>query len=151
VICYGEVFKFHLVSWFMVFSPISEGGLGIWNLRIFNRALLEKWLWRYVHEGETWWKLIVDAKYGGVWDRWCSLDLPWSHGVGLWKSIRKGWSLFCSHIRSRIRFWHDVWCEEMTLKEAFPVLYGITRDKDALAATHLVPESGSLQWDISFI
>jgi hypothetical protein len=99
----------------------------------------------------------VDAKYGGVWDGWCSLDPPRSYGLGLWKNIRKGWSLFCCHTRfilgheSRIRFWHDVWCGEMTLKEAFPVLYGNARDKDALVAAHLVPGSDSLQWDISFI
>jgi hypothetical protein len=39
----------------------------------------------------------------------------------------------------------------MTLEEAFPVLYGIARDKDALVVAHLVPNSGSLQWDINFI
>jgi hypothetical protein len=56
----------------------------------------------------------MDAKYGGAWDKWCSLDLLGPHGVGLWKYIRKGWSLFRSHTRfilghwSRIRFWHDV-------------------------------------------
>jgi len=113
-------------------------------------------LWRCAHEREAWWKLIVDAKYGGMWDGRCSLDPPRSHGVGLYKNIRKGWSLFCStrfilgH-RSRIRFWHDVWCGEMILKKAFPVLYGIARDKDALVAAHLVLESGSLQWDVNFM
>jgi hypothetical protein len=39
----------------------------------------------------------------------------------------------------------------MPLKEAFPVLYGIACDKDALVATHLVSASGSFQWDVSFI
>jgi hypothetical protein len=64
--------------------------------------------------------------------------------------------LFCSHTRlilkngSRIRFWNDVWCGEMPLKEAFPVLYDIARDKDALVATHLVLQNGSYQWDVSF-
>jgi hypothetical protein len=51
----------------------------------------------------------------------------------------------------RIRFWDDVWCGEMSLKEAFPVLYGIARDKDALIAAHLISESGSFKWDVSFI
>jgi len=65
--------------------------------------------------------------------------------------------LFCGHTKfilghgSRIRFWHDVWCGEMTLNEAFPVLYGIARDKDAPAAAHMASESGFLQWDVSFI
>jgi hypothetical protein len=42
----GEEFKFHLVNWPKVCSPISSGGLGIRNLRLFNKALLGKWLWR---------------------------------------------------------------------------------------------------------
>jgi hypothetical protein len=42
----------HLVSWSKVCSHIYEGSLGIRNLRIFNWALLEKWLWRYAHERE---------------------------------------------------------------------------------------------------
>lgn len=37
-------FKYHLVSWDKVYSPIFKGGLGIRNLRAFNRALLGKWL-----------------------------------------------------------------------------------------------------------
>jgi hypothetical protein len=49
----GEEFKYHLVSWSKVCSPISEGGLGIRNLRIFNKALLGKWLWRYAYEREA--------------------------------------------------------------------------------------------------
>jgi len=95
----GEEFKFHLVNWSKVCSPISSGGLGIRNLRFFNKALLGKWLWRYVHERESWWKSVVDAKYGSTRDGWCSLDPPRSHGVELWKNIRKGWSSFCNHTR----------------------------------------------------
>jgi Co/Zn/Cd efflux system component len=43
--------------------------------------------------------LLMDAKYGTAWAGWYSLDPLWSHRVGLWKNIRKGWSLFCSHTR----------------------------------------------------
>jgi hypothetical protein len=38
----GEEFKYHLVSWSTICSPISEGGLGIKNLRIFNQTFLGK-------------------------------------------------------------------------------------------------------------
>jgi hypothetical protein len=88
-------------------------------------------------------------------DEWYSFDPPGSNGVGLWKNITKGWSLFCSHTKFiighgfKIRFWN--WCGEMTLKETFLVLYDIARDKDALVAAHLVLENGSLQWDVGFI
>jgi hypothetical protein len=98
----------------------------------------------------------VDAKFGSTWEGWCSLDPHGSHGVGLWKNIRKGWRLFCSYTRlilgngSRVRFWDDVWCGEVPLKDAFPVLYDIACDKDAHVADHLVVVSGVYQWDISF-
>jgi hypothetical protein len=32
----GDEFKFHLISWFKVCYPISEGGLEIHNLLSFN-------------------------------------------------------------------------------------------------------------------
>jgi hypothetical protein len=44
---FGEEFKYHLVKWLKVCTLIKEGGLGIRNLLVFNRALLGKWLWRY--------------------------------------------------------------------------------------------------------
>jgi hypothetical protein len=48
----GEESKYHLVSWAKVCSPIFAGGLGIRNLRMFNCALLGKWLWCF---GIEWW------------------------------------------------------------------------------------------------
>jgi hypothetical protein len=41
----GEGKKFHLVNWSHVCQPLKMGGLGVQNLRIFNQALLGKWLW----------------------------------------------------------------------------------------------------------
>jgi hypothetical protein len=38
----GEEFKYHLISWSKVSSPLSEGGLEIRNLLVFNHALLGK-------------------------------------------------------------------------------------------------------------
>jgi hypothetical protein len=121
----GDEFKFHLVNWSKVCSPISKGGLGIRNLRTFHRALLGKWLWRYEHERGAWWRIVVDAKIGSVGGGWCPLAPTGLHGVGLWKNIRKGWNLFFSHTRfelgdgSKIIFLNDVWCGELPLKELF--------------------------------
>jgi hypothetical protein len=49
----GEEFKYHLMSWSKVCTLISEGGLGIRNLMMFNCALLGKWLWHYEIEREA--------------------------------------------------------------------------------------------------
>ena len=78
-----EEFKFHLVNWPKVCSPVREGSLGIRNLRYFNRALLGKWLWRYVSEPGTCWRKVVEAKYGSKRGGWRSRVGAGSHGKGL--------------------------------------------------------------------
>lgn len=91
------------------------------------------------------------------WGECCSIDPPGLHGVGLWKYIRKGWRLFSSHIKfdpgdgSKTRFWDNVWCGELSLNEAFPILYNIACVKDTPIAVDLDCSSGSLQWNVSFI
>jgi len=60
--------------------------------------------------------------------------------VGLWKNIRKGWYKLSSFISfevgdgSKISFWRDQWCGEITLKVAVPVLYGLEPEKDTSIA-----------------
>jgi hypothetical protein len=95
----GEEFKYHLVRWDKVCYSISEGGLGIRNLRAFNQALLGKWLWRYGSERDACWRVVVDSKYGSLRGGWCSLEPSGAFGVGVWKNIRKGWILFSRFTR----------------------------------------------------
>jgi hypothetical protein len=76
----GEEFKYHLVSWAKVCSPISEAGLGIRNLRMFNHALLGKWLWRYGFERDAWWTPNTTFRgTGGVLLSWQE-PLGWGCG-----------------------------------------------------------------------
>jgi hypothetical protein len=103
-----------------------------------------------VHEREAWLKIVVDAEFRSEWGGWCSIDLTGPHKVGLWKNLRRRWSLFCSHTKFelgdglKIIFWDDAWCGELALKEPFPVLYGFVCDKDACVAAHLDFSSGSI-------
>jgi hypothetical protein len=76
--------------------------------------------------------------------------------VGLWKNIRRGWKKFGSHIRfevrdgSKVRFWHDLWCGNTALKEAFPVLFGIAYIKDAFVATIMDFSGYIIHWNVNF-
>ena len=66
----GEEFKFHLVKWDTICSPISNGGLAVRNLKLFNAALLGKWLWRYGLDREALWRRVVDGKYTSLESGW---------------------------------------------------------------------------------
>ncbi|KAG2720367.1 hypothetical protein I3760_02G032600 [Carya illinoinensis] len=148
--------KLHLVNWKKVTTPVSCGGLGVRNLKIFNKALLGKWLWRYNNEDTALWKQIVDAKYGRIWGNWCTNEIKGVFGVGLWKSIRKGWGDFVRNTNlkvgtgSNISFWHDVWCGDLALKLAFPRLFRIATCKGAAVADSYLFTNNMLNWNVDF-
>lgn len=54
-----EVFKYPLVVWDKVCSPIEVGGLGIRKIGNFYQALLGKWLWRFGHEVHHTWSRVI--------------------------------------------------------------------------------------------
>ena len=76
-------FKYPLVAWDKVCSPIEMGGLGIRNVVSFNQALLGKWLCRYGHEVTHLWQRIISTKYGEGQGGW-STKICRTHGCGLW-------------------------------------------------------------------
>jgi hypothetical protein len=79
------------------------------------------------------------------------------YGVGLWKNIRKDWVHFARFLRfevgdgTQIKFWTDPWCEIGPLKEAYPELYRISRDKEAWVADHLNYQNEVVTWSLNFI
>jgi hypothetical protein len=99
----------------------------------------------------------VDSKYGSMWGGWCSREIARAFGVGLWKYIRKGWETFFRFLRyevgdgSSTRFWHDLWCGDTVLEEAFSDLFGIARVKDVSVADNMEILGGSIQWNVSFV
>jgi len=40
-----------------------------------------------VHEGEVWWKVAVDTKFGSSWGGWGSIKSSSAFEVGLWKNF----------------------------------------------------------------
>jgi len=63
-----------------------------------------------------------------------------------------GWEMFGLHIwfkvgiENRIHFWHDLWCGDQSLKEAFPLLYENSIDWDASMGSLLVRQVGGEGW-----
>jgi hypothetical protein len=98
----------------------------------------------------------VDSKFGNFWGGWCSPKLVGSFGVGLWKNIRKGWETFSSFFRFEVgdgvtaKFWHDLWCGILFLRNLFLCLFGIACAKDASIVANLELLGDSNQWNVSF-
>uniref|UniRef100_A0A2N9IN93 Reverse transcriptase zinc-binding domain-containing protein n=1 Tax=Fagus sylvatica TaxID=28930 RepID=A0A2N9IN93_FAGSY len=107
-------------------QPLKAGGL---NLRLFNRALLGKWLWRYGKEENAYWRQIICSKYGSSHGGWTTREVAGPHGFSLWKHIRKEWGNFARHVHFEVRdglktkFWTDIWCGNCSLKEAYIELF----------------------------
>jgi hypothetical protein len=76
------------------------------------------------------------------------------HGVGLWKHIRKGWDKFSQFIKfevgdgSTIKFWADFWCGTGPLKQTYPELYRLARNKDAFIGDYMEHRNGSIHWQL---
>ena len=83
------------------------------------------------------WRMVVEVKHGSISGGWCTKVVEGLYGVGVWKHIWRGWEVFSRCIKfgvgdgTHIRFWHDIWCGEQSLKEAFPELFRIASNKEA--------------------
>ena len=113
-------------SWKKVCEAREDGGLGVLDLRIFNSALLGKWIWRLGLDKGGFWKEVLVSKYGG-WrnlraGRGGSSEFLW------WKDLREVWSLegWCQNFEDavawkvgngkEVMFWEDNWVGRGALK-----------------------------------
>jgi len=92
---------------------LGGGGLSVRDRRLFNEALLGKWLWRYTNVKDSIWRRVVRIKYGGNGIGWYPSKPSGAYGQSLWRFIHKGWGRFYHHfsfkagVGSSILFWHD--------------------------------------------
>nr|GEV85076.1 hypothetical protein [Tanacetum cinerariifolium] len=112
-----------------------------------NRALLFKWVWRFIANGSSLWSRFITAIHGihGALD--CPLSFfkrsPW---IDIVREVRKlsikGIDLL-SLIKKKVgngettSFWDDVWLGDSPLKHTYPRLYLLELNKHASVASKL--------------
>ncbi|GJU18294.1 RNA-directed DNA polymerase, eukaryota [Tanacetum coccineum] len=128
--------KITWVAWDKVLASKNNGGLGVSSYFALNRALMLKWIWRFVSREESMWFHVMQAIYGSnihahavnVSSNWCSI-LREVHSLK-----DKGFdflSLCSKRVGNGINslFWLDIWTGNITLRDKFPRLFELELDK----------------------
>ncbi|KAL6318662.1 hypothetical protein AAG906_001135 [Vitis piasezkii] len=81
------------------------------------------------------WKRVIVGKYGYEERGWCTKEVKEGYGVGIWKTIIRGWEALKDRIgfkvssSNKVNFWLDKWCGDTTLRDSFLILYSKASSK----------------------
>ncbi|GKC56846.1 RNA-directed DNA polymerase, eukaryota, partial [Tanacetum coccineum] len=128
--------KIAWVKWSKVLAAKKYGGLGVSSFFALNRALLFKWMWRFLSKDNTLWFRFISAMHGS------HIQASSSVTSSIWGSIvrevdvlkSQGVDLI-SHCKRRIgngmntSFWNDVWIGDVKLRLRFPRVFALETNK----------------------
>ncbi|PWA61293.1 RNA-directed DNA polymerase, eukaryota, Reverse transcriptase zinc-binding domain protein [Artemisia annua] len=150
--------KIPWVSWDRVIAPVEDGGLGLGCLNAKNLSLLSKWWWRLRNEPDSLWGRTITSIHFS--QRNCT-QVPMKLGVvGAWLNIAK----ISSHLEkfnvslqdlitgtvgngNTIRFWIDTWTGSKPLKDSFPDLFKLERNKGCYVRERCTGNGLYSQWE----
>ncbi|GAU27776.1 hypothetical protein TSUD_215870 [Trifolium subterraneum] len=148
------------IKWDQICLPKNRGGLGVKNLELFNIALLSKWKWRLLDEGDTIWAGLLRFRYGhlstkiltGETSQIGAKDSIWWRDImSIGKSINGLW--FNSNVRccvgngNNIGFWKFKWHGNTSLGDLFPDLFAKEAFKDVLISERLRWNGNTADWN----
>ncbi|GKB12300.1 hypothetical protein Tco_0846223 [Tanacetum coccineum] len=115
-----------------------------------NRALLLKWVWRFISGDGSLWCKVIQAIYGSKFDLHVT-DQPsiWCSILREVKSLKDSGFDFSSHCKKRIgdgsctSFWYDIWLADAPLCVQFPRLFALELDKEIVVANKMGASSVS--------
>ncbi|XVE98642.1 hypothetical protein REPUB_Repub03eG0124400 [Reevesia pubescens] len=77
------------MDWNSICNLKEFGGLGLVDLMLKNKALLNKCVWRYGKEKDWYWKKVIDCKYEGDESSLFPILGNNKHHSFIWKNITK--------------------------------------------------------------
>nr|GFB85092.1 RNA-directed DNA polymerase, eukaryota, reverse transcriptase zinc-binding domain protein [Tanacetum cinerariifolium] len=109
-------------------------GLGVSSFYALNRALLLKWVWRYLSHDNSLWSRVISAMHGlNGQVLSTAFNSTWSSIINEVNSLKdKGVDLI-SHCTC-ISFWNDLWIGDSLVKLYFPGLYALEEKKHIYVA-----------------
>ncbi|GKA06340.1 hypothetical protein Tco_0685564 [Tanacetum coccineum] len=131
------------IRWEKLLASKKNGRLGISSFFATNRALLFKWMWRFITQGSSLWSNFIKAIHGDKG----AIDNPNSSSrTSIWLDLirefsslsHKGIDLIALVKRKlgneeNTLFWEYIWLEDSSLKTKFPRLFALELCKDQWA------------------
>ncbi|CAL5372109.1 unnamed protein product [Camellia sinensis] len=155
--------KIHLVQWKEVCKSKAQGGLGVRSLSDVNICLMLKWWWRYGHQQQSLWKMVVCSRYGGNGGRWkpetvsaATISTVWKDIVSLPSANTVAAEFFSQNFRiilgngERIHFWTDRWFNDMSLRSEFPRLFSLSVEKEGALKFFYHWKGPGSDWKLAF-
>jgi hypothetical protein len=147
------------IKWDQICLPKAQGGLGVKNLALFNKALLCKWKWRFLTEDEAIWADLLRFRYGHLPSILLAGNSPsnnakssiwWRDIIGLERENDENW--FVSNIGSvvgdgkNIGFWRFKWYGTQSFNVLFPDLFAKEAVKNTMISERLKNDGNALAW-----
>ncbi|GKE69824.1 hypothetical protein Tco_1527896, partial [Tanacetum coccineum] len=113
------------VKWNNMLASKEKGGLGVSSLYALNRALMFKWIWRFITQRSSLWARDIKANHG-------------DDGKISKNSISGYPSIWCDIVQEMEE---DVWRENVAFKYKYPRLYALVSCKSIDVAAKLAHSS----------
>ena len=136
--------KIMWVKWSKVLASKKYGGLGVSSFYALNRALLFRWVWRFISCDNSLWCRFIKSMHDS------SLSNVSPFRLSTWNSvIREVHSLkdrgvdLISHCHIRVgnglrtQFWNEVWIGDTPLCVRFPRIFALESSRDCTVADRL--------------
>ncbi|GJT29739.1 RNA-directed DNA polymerase, eukaryota [Tanacetum coccineum] len=136
--------KISWVAWEKILASKKKGGLGVSSFHALNRALLLKWVWRFVSQDGSLWFRVIQAVYGST------IDTHSIQTASIWSSILREVQVlkangfdFLSQCSKRIgdgnntRFWLDIWKGDKPFRDEFPRMFALESNQQISVAAKL--------------
>ncbi|KAL0439451.1 UNVERIFIED_CONTAM: putative mitochondrial protein [Sesamum latifolium] len=154
----GEPREIHWVAWRKVCRAKEDGGLGFQSLKVFNRAMLAKQLWRIVTRPDSLVSQIFKCKYFPEKCKYFpdsdmfSAKIP-AHASYAWRSLMESWTLIEAgsrwSVRSRasVRLTEDHW---LLRPSSFRPTTSLVGWRTRVVVTGLMDAEGD-SWDVDLV
>ncbi|GJV53095.1 hypothetical protein Tco_1448836 [Tanacetum coccineum] len=122
----------------------SVGFLGVSSFYALNRALLFKWVWRFISRDNSLWCRLIMSMHGSSLYKLSPFRYStWKYYSGGLHMLKDRGVDLISHCHIRVgnglrtQFWNEVWIGDTQLRVMFPRIYALEINKDCTVADKL--------------